>query len=89
MPGGCALPSLVPRLPDGSGSAGRNGGRTTYERYGPEQMAQIGKNGFQAVGNRYSGGDAAAAKDRLHLQAVEGQIDRLVPDKLNSGEETP
>jgi hypothetical protein len=51
-------------------------------------MAEIGKRGFLAVVNRYSGGDAAAAKDRLHLQAAEGQIDRLVPDKLNSGEET-
>jgi hypothetical protein len=51
-------------------------------------MAEIGKKGFASVVSRYFGGDAPAANGWLHLQATERKIDRLVSEKLESGEET-
>ena len=51
-------------------------------------MAEIGRKGFNALVNRYFGGDASEAKAWLHRQASERHIDRLVSQKLAEGEET-
>lgn len=69
-------------------SAGSKGGAETFRRYGPKHMAEIGRKGFQSLVNRYFNGDAQSAKSWLHLQAAERQIDRLVSQKLERGEET-
>lgn len=75
-------------MPHDHRRAGSKGGSETFRRYGPKHIAEIGRKGFNSLVARYFGGDERAAKDWLHLQAAERQIDSLVSEKLASGEET-
>lgn len=75
-------------MPQDHKSAGSKGGSETFRRYGPKNMAEIGRKGFDSLVASKFQGDAAKAKEWLHLMASERHIDRLVSEKLATGNET-
>jgi hypothetical protein len=74
----------------GRSTAGSEGGRTTYERYGTKYMAEIGAKGFATTVARHWQGDRRAYRDYLGLKRHEAQIecfvDRELKRRLEDGE---
>jgi hypothetical protein len=64
------------------GARGSKGGRTTFERYGPRHMAEIGARGFAATVARHWQGDRQGCLDWLRARAHEKRIDAFVDREL-------
>lgn len=60
---------------------GREGGRAVLKKYGKQHFAEIGRRGFDALVNKWFGGNKDEAILWLHGQQSERQIDRLLTAK--------
>ena len=53
--------------------SGRQGGRRTFELYGREHMARIGRRGFEVTCTRHFGGDRRAMLNDLIRRGLRAQ----------------
>jgi hypothetical protein len=65
---------------------GAAGGKALFQKRGKAWMQAIGRRGFDALVNRYFGGDRSEAIRWLHARAAEAQIDRLLKEQDAAGQ---